>query len=56
MAEELLEAVEGQADGEHTLAALVGIGYALLDVAAAIREQTREFADDGIRAKTERNA
>jgi hypothetical protein len=40
MAEELLEAVEEHTDGEDALAALVGIGYALLDVAAAIREQT----------------
>jgi hypothetical protein len=30
--------------------------HALLDVADAIREQTRAFTDDGIRALTERNA
>jgi len=37
----MLEAVEENSDGEYTLAALAGIGYALLDVADAIREQTQ---------------
>jgi hypothetical protein len=39
-----------------TVDALLGIGNALLDLTAAVREQTKAFQDDGIRALTERNA
>lgn len=42
-AQELLFAIEEHTDGDFATGALVGIGYALLDVAAAIREQTAEI-------------
>lgn len=36
----LLECIEENSDGEYQIGALVAIGYALLDVADAIREQS----------------
>ena len=43
---DLLEAVEENIDGEYDTGALVAIGWALLDVADAIREQTAALAGD----------